>query len=78
MYTGSAFLQLSREYGYAAATFAQRRPKIPLERWNDMMDVVDERNITSDVVLNARSRYAASTTRCLQKTRLPGEEHVCW
>ena len=43
-----------RENGYAeAATFAQRQPKIPLERWNDMMDVVDERNITSDVVLNA-------------------------
>ncbi len=43
-----------RENGYAeAATFAQRQPKIPLERWNDMMDVVDARNITSDVVLNA-------------------------
>ena len=24
----------------------KRQPKIPLERWNDMMDVMDERNIT--------------------------------
>ena len=53
VYTDSALYNY-RENGYAeAATFAQRQPKIPLERWNDMMDVVDERNITSDVVLNA-------------------------
>ena len=53
VYTDSALYNY-RENGYAeAATFAQRQPKIPLERWNDMMDVVDARNITSDVVLNA-------------------------
>ena len=53
MYTDSALYNY-RENGYAeAATFAQRQPKIPLERWNDMMDVVDARNITSDEVLNA-------------------------
>lgn len=53
VYTDSALYNY-RENGYAeAATFAQRQPKIPLERWNDMMDVVDARNITSDVMLNA-------------------------
>ncbi|MBF0907580.1 MAG: glycosyltransferase, partial [Atopobium sp.] len=53
VYTDSALYNY-RENGYAeAAAFAQRQPKIPLERWNDMMDVVDARNITSDVVLNA-------------------------
>ena len=53
VYTDSALYNY-RENGYAeAAAFAQRQPKIPLERWNDMMDVVDTRNITSNVVLNA-------------------------
>ena len=53
VYTDSALYNY-RENGYAeAVAFAQRQPKIPLERWNDMMDVVDTRNITSNVVLNA-------------------------
>ena len=53
VYTDSALYNY-RENGYAeAAAFAQRQPKIPLERWNDMMDVVDTRNIISNVVLNA-------------------------
>ena len=53
VYTDSALYNY-RENGYAeAAAFAQRQPKIPLERWNDMMDVVDTRNIASNVVLNA-------------------------
>ena len=53
VYTDSALYNY-RENGYAeAAAFAQRQPKIPLERWNDMMDVVDSRTITSNVVLNA-------------------------
>jgi len=53
VYTDSALYNY-RENGYAeAAAFAQRQPKISLERWNDMMDVVDTRNITSNVVLNA-------------------------
>lgn len=53
VYTDSALYNY-RENGYAeAAAFAQCQPKIPLERWNDMMDVVDTRNITSNVVLDA-------------------------
>ena len=53
VYTDSALYNY-RENGYAEAiAFAQRQPKIPLERWNDMMDVVDTRNIASNVVLNA-------------------------
>lgn len=53
VYTDSALYNY-RENGYAeAAAFTQRQPKIPLERWNDMMDVVDTRNITSNVVLDA-------------------------
>lgn len=53
VYTDSALYNY-RENGYAeAAVFAQRQPKIPLERWNDMMDVVDTRNIASNVVLDA-------------------------
>ncbi|WP_455039012.1 glycosyltransferase [Lancefieldella parvula] len=53
VYTDSVLYNY-RENVYAeAVAFAQRQPKIPLERWNDMMDVVDTRNITSNVVLNA-------------------------
>lgn len=53
VYTDSALYNY-RENGYAeAAAFAQRQPKIPLERWNDMMDVVNTHNITSNVVLDA-------------------------
>ena len=53
VYTDSALYNY-RENGYAeAAIFAQRQPKIPLERWNDMMDVVDAHNITSNAVLDA-------------------------
>lgn len=53
VYTDSALYNY-RENGYAeAAAFTQRQPKIPLERWNDMMDIVEARTITSSVVLNA-------------------------
>lgn len=43
-----------RENGYAEATlFAQTHPTIPLERWNDMMDIVDAHTITSPQVRDA-------------------------
>ena len=69
VYTDSALYNY-RENGYAeAAAFSQRQPKIPLERWNDMMDVVDTRNITSNVVLNALTlrgiNYALLTKEAL-------------
>ena len=69
VYTDSALYNY-RENGYAeAVAFAQRQPKIPLERWNDMMDVVDTRNIASNVVLNALTlrgiNYALLTKEAL-------------
>ena len=69
VYTDSALYNY-RENGYAEAiAFAQRQPKIPLERWNDMMDVVDTRNIASNVVLNALTlrgiNYALLTKEAL-------------
>ena len=69
VYTDSALYNY-RENGYAeAVAFAQRQPKIPLERWNDMMDVVDTRSIASNVVLNALTlrgiNYALLTKEAL-------------
>ena len=69
VYTDSTLYNY-RENGYAEAiAFAQRQPKIPLERWNDMMDVVDTRNIASNVVLNALTlrgiNYALLTKEAL-------------
>ena len=65
-----------RENGYAeAATFAQRQPKIPLERWNDMMDVVDARNITSDVVLDALTLRGINYALLTKDALIWREEH---
>ena len=69
VYTDSALYNY-RENGYAeAATFAQRQPNVPLERWNDMMDIVEAHRITSSVVLDALTlrgiNYALLTTNAL-------------
>ena len=75
VYTDSALYNY-RENGYAeAATFAQRQPKIPLERWNDMMDVVDARNITSDVVLNALTLRGINYALLTKDALIWREEH---
>ena len=75
VYTDSALYNY-RENVYAeAATFAQRQPKIPLERWNDMMDVVDVRNITSDVVLNALTLRGINYARLTKDALIWREEH---
>ena len=75
VYTNSALYNY-RENGYAeAATFAQRQPKIPLERWNDMMDVVDARNITSDVVLNALTLRGINYALLTKDALIWREEH---
>ena len=65
-----------RENGYAeAATFAQRQPKIPLERWNDMMDVVDARNITSNAVLDALTLRGINYALLTKDALIWREEH---
>lgn len=75
VYTDSALYNY-RENGYAeAATFAQCQPKIPLERWNDMMDVVDERNITSDVVLDALTLRGINYALLTKDALIWREEH---
>lgn len=75
VYTDSALYNY-RENGYAeAATFAQRQPKIPLERWNDMMDVVGVRNITSDVVLNALTLRGINYALLTKDALIWREEH---
>ena len=75
VYTDSALYNY-RENGYAeAATFAQRQPKIPLERWNDMMDVVDARNITSDVALNALTLRGINYALLTKDALVWREEH---
>ena len=75
VYTDSALYNY-RENGYAeAATFAQRQPKIPLERWNDMMDVVDARNITSGVVLNALTLRGINYALLTKDALIWREEH---
>ena len=75
VYTDSALYNY-RENGYAeAATFAQRLPKIPLKRWNDMMDVVDARNITSDVVLNALTLRGINYALLTKDALIWREEH---
>ena len=75
VYTDSALYNY-RENGYAeAATFAQRQPKIPLERWNDMMDVVDARNVTSDVVLNALALRGINYALLTKDALIWREEH---
>ena len=75
VYTDSALYNY-RENGYAeATTFAQRQPKIPLERWNDMMDVVDARNITSGVVLNALTLRGINYALLTKDALIWREEH---
>ena len=75
VYTDSALYNY-RENGYTeAATFAQRQPKIPLERWNDMMDVVDARNITSDVALNALTLRGINYALLTKDALVWREEH---
>ena len=75
VYTDSALYNY-RENGYAeAATFTQRQPKIPLERWNDMMDVVDARNITSNVVLNALTLRGINYALLTKDALIWREEH---
>lgn len=75
VYTDSALYNY-RENGYAeAATFAQRQPKIPLERLNDMMDVVDARNITSGVVLNALTLRGINYALLTKDALIWREEH---
>ena len=75
VYTDSALYNY-RENGYAeAATFAQRQPKIPLERWNDMMDVVDARNITSNAVLDALTLRGINYALLTKDALVWREEH---
>lgn len=75
VYTDSALYNY-RENGYAeAAAFAQRQPKIPLERWNDMMDVVDSRNIASNVVLNALTLRGINYAELTKDALTWREEH---
>ena len=75
VYTDSALYNY-RENGYTeAATFAQRQPKIPLERWNDMMDVVDARNITSNVVLDALTLRCINYALLTKDALIWREEH---
>jgi len=75
VYTDSALYNY-RENGYAeAATFAQRQPKIPLERWNDMMDVVDAHNITSNAVLDALTLRGINYALLTKDALIWREEH---
>ena len=75
VYTDSALYNY-RENGYAeAATFAQRQPKIPLERWNDMMDVVDACNITSNAVLDALTLRGINYALLTKDALVWREEH---
>lgn len=75
VYTDSALYNY-RENGYAeAATFAQCQPKIPLERWNDMMDVVDARNITSNAVLDALTLRGINYALLTKDALIWREEH---
>ena len=75
VYTDSALYNY-RENGYAeATTFAQRQPKIPLERWNDMMDVVDARNITSNAVLDALTLRGINYALLTKDALIWREEH---
>ena len=75
VYTDSALYNY-RENGYAeAATFAQCQPKIPLERWNDMMDVVDARNITSTAVLDALTLRGINYALLTKDALIWREEH---
>ena len=45
--------------------FAKRNPMLPLERWHDMMDVLDRLGVTDDVILSAQNlrgiTYSCST-----------------
>ena len=75
VYTDSALYNY-RENGYAeAATFTQCQPKIPLERWNDMMDVVDARNITSNAVLDALTLRGINYALLTKDALIWREEH---
>lgn len=75
VYTDSALYNY-RENGYAeATTFAQRQPKIPLERWNDMMDVVDAHNITSNAVLDALTLRGINYALLTKDALIWREEH---
>lgn len=75
VYTDSALYNY-RENGFAeAATFAQCQPKIPLERWNDMMDVVDARNITSNAVLDALTLRGINYALLTKDALIWREEH---
>ncbi len=75
VYTDSALYNY-RENGYAeAATFAQCQPKIPLERWNDMVDVVDARNITSNAVLDALTLRGINYALLTKDALIWREEH---
>ena len=75
VYTDSALYNY-RENGYAeAATFAQRQPKIPLERWNDMMDVVDAHNITSNAVFDALTVRGINYALLTKDALIWREEH---
>ncbi|MBF0957871.1 MAG: glycosyltransferase [Atopobium sp.] len=75
VYTDSALYNY-RENGYAeAATFARCQPKIPLERWNDMMDVVDARNITSNAVLDALTLRGINYALLTKDALIWREEH---
>lgn len=74
-YTDSALYNY-RENGYAeAATFAQHQPKIPLERWNDMVDVADARNITSNAVLDALTLRGINYALLTKEALIWREEH---
>lgn len=75
VYTDSALYNY-RENGYTeAATFAQRQPKIPLERWNDMMDVVDAHNIISNAVLDALTLRGINYALLTKDALIWREEH---
>ena len=75
VYTDSVLYNY-RENGYAeATTFAQRQPKIPLERWNDMMDVVDAHNITSNAVLDALTLRGINYALLTKDALVWREEH---
>lgn len=67
-----------RENGIAEARdFARRAPLVPLERWNDMMDEAERRNITDERVLRALTvrgvNYALLTKEALEERAVHGK-----
>ena len=75
VYTDSALYNY-RENGYAeAANFARRQPTVPLDRWNDMMDIVDAHNITSNVVLDALTLRGINYALLVKDALTWREEH---